>query len=40
MPDMNRISANLSTADIDAIKAAIQTIHDKLPFLIGCLRAR
>jgi hypothetical protein len=35
MPDQtNRVSATLSNADRDAVIAAIDTIHTKLPFLI------
>jgi hypothetical protein len=33
MPE-NRVSASLSQADLQAVLAAIQTIRDKLPFLI------
>ncbi len=33
MPD-NRVSATLSQTDLQAVLAAIQTIRDKLPFLI------
>jgi hypothetical protein len=35
MPNDNRISATLSAADKTAILDAIQTIQDKLPFLIN-----
>jgi len=31
----NQVSASLSQEDIDAIMAAVQTIKDKLPFLIA-----
>jgi hypothetical protein len=35
MPDQtNRVSASLSNADRDAVIAALDTIHTKLPFLI------
>ena len=34
MPD-NRVSASISEADLQAVLAAVETIHQKLPFLIA-----
>jgi hypothetical protein len=31
----NRVSAKVSTEDVTAVKGAVETIHQKLPFLIG-----
>jgi hypothetical protein len=35
MPDMNRVSASIASADITTINGAVATILSKLPFLVG-----